>query len=96
MGEAPGGLDAANNSLNVYNASTQKTAGDIANLNVLNFDGISNANGSAATAALNLTTAGNTDINNAKFQLNGIDYDPSNDSYGSLKSTPSALRAAWR
>ena len=74
----------ANNSLNVYNASTQKTAGDIANLNVLNFDGISNANGSAATAALNLTTAGNTDINNAKFQLNGIDYDPSNDSYGSL------------
>ncbi|WP_297951112.1 hypothetical protein, partial [uncultured Campylobacter sp.] len=74
----------ANNSLNVYNASTQKTAGDIANLNVLNFNGISNANGSAATAALNLTTAGNTDINNAKFQLNGIDYDPSNDSYGSL------------
>ena len=73
-----------NNSLNVYNASTQKTAGDIANLNVLNFNGISNANGSAATAALNLTTAGNTDINNAKFQLNGIDYDPSNDSYGSL------------
>ncbi len=74
----------ANNSLNVYNASTQKTAGDIANLNVLNFDGISNANGSADAAALNLTTAGNTDINNAKFQLNGIDYDPSNDSYGSL------------
>lgn len=74
----------SNNTLNVYNASTQKTAGDIANLNVLNFDGISNANGSAATAALNLTTAGNTDINNAKFQLNGIDYDPSNDSYGSL------------
>ncbi|WP_297883044.1 hypothetical protein, partial [uncultured Campylobacter sp.] len=73
-----------NNSLNVYNASTQKTAGDIANLNVLNFDGISNANGSADAAALNLTTAGNTDINNAKFQLNGIDYDPSNDSYGSL------------
>ncbi|WP_298097912.1 hypothetical protein, partial [uncultured Campylobacter sp.] len=73
-----------NNSLNVYNASTQKTAGDIANLNVLNFNGISNANGSADAAALNLTTAGNTDINNAKFQLNGIDYDPSNDSYGSL------------
>ncbi|WP_122862824.1 autotransporter outer membrane beta-barrel domain-containing protein [Campylobacter showae] len=73
-----------NNSLNVYNASTQKTAGDIANLNVLNFDGISNANGSADAAALNLTATGNTDINNAKFQLNGIDYDPSNDSYGSL------------
>ena len=74
----------ANNSLNVYNASTQKTAGDIANLNVLNFDGISNANSSADAAALNLTATGNTDINNAKFQLNGIDYDPSNDSYGSL------------
>jgi len=59
----------ANNSLNVYNASTQKTAGDIANLNVLNFDGISNANGSADAAALNLTTAGNTDINNAKFHV---------------------------
>ena len=73
-----------NNALNVYNASTQKTAGDIANLNVLNFDGISNANGSADAAALNLTATGNTDINNAKFQLNGIDYDPSNDSYGSL------------
>ena len=64
----------ANNSLNVYNASTQKTAGDIANLNVLNFDGISSANGSAATAALNLNAGSTTNINNAKFQLGGTDY----------------------
>ena len=73
------------NTLNVNNASTQKTAGDIKNFNNLNFDGISaSTNGSAATAALNLTTNADTDINNAKFKLNGEDYDVNKDTYGSL------------
>ena len=63
-----------NNTLNVYNAHTQKTAGDIKNFNALNFDGISSANGSAATAALNLNAGSTTNINNAKFQLDGTDY----------------------
>ena len=63
-----------NNTLNVYNAHTQKTAGDIKNFNALNFDGISSANGSAATAALNLNASSTTDINNAKFKLDNADY----------------------
>ncbi|WP_297960810.1 hypothetical protein, partial [uncultured Campylobacter sp.] len=72
------------NTLNVNNAHTQKTAGDIKNFNALNFDGISDANGNAATAALNLTTNANTDINNAKFKLNGEEYGVDKDTYGSL------------
>ncbi|WP_291937496.1 autotransporter outer membrane beta-barrel domain-containing protein [Campylobacter sp.] len=88
VGKTIYGLSSAggtNNTLNVYNASTQKTAGDIANLNVLNFDGISSANGSAATAALNLTTTNDTNIiNDAKFKLNGEEYDVNKDTYHSL------------
>uniref|UniRef100_UPI002610D102 beta strand repeat-containing protein n=1 Tax=uncultured Campylobacter sp. TaxID=218934 RepID=UPI002610D102 len=73
------------NTLNVNNAHTQKTAGNIKNFNALNFDGVTAAtNGSAATAALNLTTNANTDINNAKFKLNGEEYDVDKDTYGSL------------
>ncbi|WP_298026668.1 hypothetical protein, partial [uncultured Campylobacter sp.] len=87
VGKTIYGLSSAsgtNNTLNVYNASTQKTAGDIKNFNALNFDGISDANGNAATAALNLTTNADTDINNAKFKLGGEEYDVNKDTYGSL------------
>ena len=73
------------NTLNVNNASTQKTAGDIKNFNNLNFDGVTAAtNGAIDKAALNLTTNANTDINNAKFKLGGEEYDVDRDTYGSL------------
>ncbi|WP_156187203.1 autotransporter outer membrane beta-barrel domain-containing protein [Campylobacter gracilis] len=73
------------NTLNVNNASTQKTAGDIKNFNALNFDGVTAAtNGSAATAALNLTTNADTDINDAKFKLGSEEYNVDKDTYGSL------------
>ena len=74
-----------NNTLNVHNAHTQKTAGDIKNFNALNFDGVTAAtNGTIDKAALNLTTNVDTDINNAKFKLNGEEYDVNKDTYGSL------------
>ena len=73
------------NTLNVNNAHTQKTAGDIKNFNALNFDGVTAAtNGAIDKAALNLTTNADTDINNAKFKLNGEEYDVDKDTYGSL------------
>ncbi|MBF0984467.1 MAG: hypothetical protein HXK63_04960, partial [Campylobacter sp.] len=73
------------NTLNVYNASTQKTAGNIKNFNNLNFDGVTAAtNGTIDKAALNLTADADTDINNAKFKLNGEEYDVNKDTYGSL------------
>jgi len=78
------GSGSGNTLINDSNAVNPNKAGNIARFDVLNLLSISNANSDASKAALQITGGAQTDINNAKFQLNGIDYDPSNDSYGSL------------
>ncbi|WP_297903118.1 hypothetical protein, partial [uncultured Campylobacter sp.] len=63
-----------NTLINASNASNPNHAGNIARFNVLNFQNISNANSDASKAALQITGGAQTDINNAKFQLGGTDY----------------------